>query len=166
METKVKTILSISGRPGLFELISQGKNMLIVESLIDKKRGPAYAKDKVVSLGDIAIYTQTKEMPLYEVLNLIKEKEQGKKIAQITKDANLLRKYFEEVLPDYDKEHVHPNDIRKLLSWYNILIEAGITDFPPAQENTEQEKENVAVSEENSEGTTAEDKETEEKTAE
>ncbi len=157
--------MSISGRPGLFELISQGKNMLIVESLIDKKRGPAYAKDKVVSLGDIAIYTQTKEMPLYEVLNLIKEKEQGKKIAQITKDANLLRKYFEEVLPDYEKELVHPNDIRKLLSWYNILIEAGITDFPPAQENTEQEKENAAP-EEGSEETTGEDKETEEKTAE
>ena len=73
----LKTILSISGKPGLFKLVSQGKNMLIVESLVDKKRVPAYAKDKVISLGDIAIYTDETEVPLHEVLTSVKNKENG-----------------------------------------------------------------------------------------
>lgn len=134
----LKTILSISGRPGLFKLISQGKNMLIVESLVDKKRVPAYAKDKVISLGDIAIYTTETEVPLHEVLTAIKEKEQGAALPQIPKDNEQLRTYLGEVLPAYDRDRVYPSDIRKLLSWYNILVNAGITDFAeaPAPEET------------------------------
>ena len=76
----LKTILSISGKPGLFKLVSHGKNMLIVESLTDKKRVPAYAKDKVISLGDIAIYTTETEVPLHEVLTSVKNKENGAKV--------------------------------------------------------------------------------------
>ncbi|KKB55855.1 DUF5606 family protein [Parabacteroides gordonii] len=128
----LKTILSISGKPGLFKLVSHGKNMLIVESLTDKKRVPAYAKDKVISLGDIAIYTTETEVPLHEVLTSVKNKENGAKVT-VPSDSKELRTYFAEVLPDFDRERVYPSDIKKLLSWYNILIGAEITDFTPEE---------------------------------
>lgn len=127
----LKTILSISGKPGLYKLVSRGKNMLIVESLVDKKRVPAYAKDKVISLGDIAIYTVDAEIPLHEVLTSVKNKENGEKVASLPSTPDQLRAYFAEVLPAFDRERVYPSDIKKLLSWYNLLIEGGITDFTP-----------------------------------
>lgn len=134
----LKTILSISGKPGLFKLVSQGKNMLIVESLVDKKRVPAYAKDKVISLGDIAIYTDETEVPLHEVLTSVKNKENGNLVSvNPTAKPEELRAFMAEVLPDFDRERVYPSDIKKLISWYNILINAGITDFTP-QENAEE----------------------------
>ena len=104
----LKTILSISGRPGLFRLVSHGKNMLIVESLTDKKKVPAYAKDKVISLGDIAIYTNDGEVPLHEVLTNIKNKENGEK-ASISTSAkgDELRAYMAEVLPEFDRDRVN-----------------------------------------------------------
>lgn len=141
----LKTILSISGKPGLFKLVSQGKNMLIVESLVDNKRVPAYAKDKVISLGDIAIYTIEAEVPLYEVLTSVKEKENGEKIAiNLNGKPDELRSYFAEILPSFDKERVYPSDIKKLLSWYNILVSAGITSFAP-EENAENEAEEATA---------------------
>ncbi|MDR1880209.1 MAG: DUF5606 domain-containing protein [Tannerellaceae bacterium] len=132
----LKTILSISGKPGLFKLISQGKNMLIVESLTDQKRIPVYAKDKVISLRDIAIYTGETEVPLHEVLTKVKEKENGEKSALELSSAKPddLRGYFAEILPDFDRERVYPSDIKKILSWYNLLIETGTTDFTPKEE--------------------------------
>ena len=138
----LKEILSMTGRPGLFKLVSQGKNMLIVESLIDGKRIPAYTKDKVVSLGDIAIFTETAEVPLGKVLEALKVKENGGVCSIDPKaDNDKLRNYLGEILPDYDRDRVYPSDIRKLLSWYNILINAQITDF------LEEEKEEVAATE-------------------
>lgn len=130
----LKTILSISGKPGLFKLVSHGKNMLIVESLADQKRVPAYAKDKVISLGDIAIYTDEAEVPLHEVLTSVKNKENGGQ-ASITTSAKPeeLRTYFAEILPNFDRERVYPSDIKKLIAWYNLLIAAGITDFTPEE---------------------------------
>ena len=126
----LKEILSVTGKPGLFKLVSQGKNMLIVESLIDGKRIPAYTKDKVVSLGDIAIFTETAEVPLGEVLEALKAKENAAVSSLDPKaDNDKLRKYMGEILPDYDRERVYPSDIRKLISWYNILINAEITEF-------------------------------------
>ena len=123
----LKTILSISGKPGLFKLVSHGKNMLIVESLADKKRVPAYAKDKVISLGDIAIYTNEAEVPLHEVLTNVKNKENGQQASVSTSaKPDELRAYFAEILPNFDRERVYPSDIKKLISWYNILIGAGI----------------------------------------
>ena len=135
----LKTILSISGRRGLFKLVSHGKNMLIVESLEDGKKVPAYAKDKVISLGDIAIYTVGAEVPLHEVLTSIKNKEKGEK-ASISTSAkpDELRAYLAEVLPEYDRERVYPSDIKKLISWYNILIGAGITEFTPEEPAAEE----------------------------
>lgn len=137
----LKTILSISGKPGLFKLVSQGKNMLIVESLADQKRIPAYAKDKVISLGDIAIYTDDEEVPLHEVLTSIKNKENGEKSSLTPAGAKPeeLRAYLAEVLPNFDRERVYPNDIKKLLNWYNLLIASGMTEFTP-EEVKEDEK--------------------------
>lgn len=130
----LKTILSISGRRGLFRLVSHGKNMLIVESLEDGKKVPAYAKDKVISLGDIAIYTEGAEVPLHEVLTSIKNKENGAKASiPTTAKPDELRAYLAEVLPEFDRERVYPSDIKKLIGWYNILIEAGVTDFTPVE---------------------------------
>jgi hypothetical protein len=126
----LKEILSVTGKPGLFKLVSQGKNMLIVESLIDGKRIPAYTKDKVVSLGDIAIFTETEEIPLGQVLESLKVKENGAVCSVDSKaDNDKLRKFMGEVLPEYDRDRVYPSDIRKLISWYNILINAQITEF-------------------------------------
>ena len=107
----LKTILSISGKPGLYKLISQGRNMLIVESLTDKKRFPAYGNEKIISLGDIAMYTDTDDVPLNE-----------------------LRAYLGEVLPTFDRDRVYLADIKKLISWYNLLVACGITDFEDTAE--------------------------------
>ncbi|MDO9154046.1 MAG: DUF5606 domain-containing protein [Paludibacter sp.] len=126
----LKEILSISGKPGLYKLVSKGKNMLIVESLTDGKRIPTFSKDKVISLGDIAMFTQTTEVPLGQVLENLKIKENGLICPIDSKaDNDTLRKYMTEILPDYDQERVYPSDIRKLIVWYNVLINNNLTDF-------------------------------------
>lgn len=126
----LKRILSIAGRPGLFRLVSQGKNMLIVESLQTGKRTPAYANDKVISLGDIAIYTTGDDMPLTDILETIKEKNDGQPIdIKALGDDKKIRDYFKEILPDFDEDRVYTNDIKKVFSWYNQLIAAGIDQF-------------------------------------
>lgn len=124
----LKRILSIAGRPGLFKLVNQGKNMLIVESLLNGKRTPAYARDKVVSLGDISIYTTDGDVPLANVLESIREKNDSKQV-DIKAPGIDIRKYFAEILPDFDEERVYTNDIKKVFSWYNQLIASGITEF-------------------------------------
>lgn len=138
----LKEILSITGKPGLYKLVSQGKNMLIVESLSDGKRMPAYASDKVVSLGDIAIFTDTSEMPLNEVLKSIFAKENGAVCSIDPKsDNDKLRKYLGEIISDYDRDRVYPSDIRKLLQWYNLLVNTGNTDFEVKREEDKKEAE-------------------------
>lgn len=124
----LKAILSISGKPGLYRLISSGKNMVIVESLVDSKKMPIYARDKVVSLEDISIYTENEdEVPLRKVLIAIDKKENG---ANSSIEANakpeILREYFEEVLPSFDRDRVYPTDIKKIITWYNILKAADV----------------------------------------
>ena len=136
----LKTILSISGKPGLYKLISQGKNMLIVESITpDKKRMPAYGNEKITSLADIAMYTNDSEVPLKDVLTSLKKKENAAVASIDPKKATVdeLRAYFTEILPDYDRDRVYPTDIKKLISWYKILVSNNITDF----EDTEAEEE-------------------------
>ncbi|MFV0329792.1 MAG: DUF5606 domain-containing protein [Dysgonomonas sp.] len=134
----LKTILSVSGKPGLYKLLSNSKNMIIVESLVDKKKIPVHPRDKVVSLGDISIYTETDDVPLKDILLSMKQKENGVKasIAPSSKPEEL-KKYFEEVLPEFDRDRVYPTDIKKMISWYNILIESGV-DFE-TEEKTEEE---------------------------
>ena len=126
------TILAISGKPGLYKLISRAKNSLIVEALDEtKKRFPTFGTDRIISLGDIAMFTETEDIALYKVLNAIKELEQGKTVSIDYKKASgkELQDYFTKVLPEWDRDRVHNSDIKKLLQWYNILIAAGFTDF-------------------------------------
>ena len=135
----LKEILSIAGKSGLFKHISQGKNMLIVESLIDGKRMPTYSSDKVIALGDIAIFTQTGEVPLATVLESVKMKENGAVCSIDPKsDNDKLRTYMSEILPNYDTDRVYPSDIRKLISWYNMLINKGITNFAIEEDKQEE----------------------------
>ncbi len=133
----LKTILSIAGRPGLFRLVNRGKNMLIVEAIATGKRTPAYAHDKVISLGDISIYTNEGDVPLSGVLETVKEKNDSKPvdIKGIGNDQQL-REYFATILPEYDEEKVYTTDIKKLLTWYNLLLAAGITEFAEKEEET------------------------------
>ncbi len=135
----LKTILSIAGRPGLFKLVSQGKNMLIVESLLTGKRTPAYAHDKVVSLGDISIYTTEGDVPLAEVFEKVKAKQNGQPVEVKTLDDADVRALFAEILPDFDDERVYTNDIRKLFNWYNQLLAVGITEFVEPEAETSEE---------------------------
>lgn len=145
----LKTILSISGRPGLFRLVSHGKNMLIVESLVDKRKIPAYAKDKVISLGDIAIYTNDSEVPLHQVLTNIKNKENGEKASIKTSSTpDELRAYMAEILPEFDRDRVYPSDIKKIIMWYNLLIASGINDFTPEETEAAQPAEEEKPQEE------------------
>lgn len=134
----LKKILSISGKPGLFKLVSQAKGMLIVESLLNGKRMPAYAHDKVTSLVDISIYTEGEDAPLREVFESIKQKEQGKTVQiQSSSDGAAYKEYLNTVLPDYDKERVYLSDIKRIINWYNLLVEKGLDDFKQDDENEE-----------------------------
>ena len=127
-----QTILAIAGKPGLYKLVSRGKNNLIVEILDSThRRMPAFANDRITSLGDIAMFTETDDVPLMDVLENLKKLEEGKKASVNEKKASgdELREYFTKVLPEWDRERVHISAIKKLISWYNILVENGITDF-------------------------------------
>ncbi len=131
-------ILSVSGKPGLYKLISTSKNLNIVESLLDGKRIPVYLTEKVVALDDVSIYTTGQDMPLREVFRKIKEKENGEKSVLGSKSSNgEVFRYFEEILPNYDTEKVYASDIKKILNWYNILINSGI-DFEQVEPNAEE----------------------------
>jgi hypothetical protein len=146
----LKEILTVSGKPGLYRMVSQGKNMMILESLTDKRRIPAYNRDKVISLGDISMYSVETETPLYQVLNGVKAKEEGNPVSidlhKATPDD--LRAYMVEILPDFDRSRVYPTDIKRMLNWYNTLLSVGITDFDPKkEENKEEEKEDPAKDE-------------------
>ena len=135
-----QTILSIAGKPGLFKHVSRGKMNLIVEALDEThKRMPAFATDRVTSLADIAMYTDAEDVPLMNILASIRDKEEGKEIAFDFKKVSSkeLREYFAQVLPDFDRDRVHDSDIKKLLTWYNILVKNGITDFEESMSPTE-----------------------------
>lgn len=138
----LKNILAITGKPGLYKLVSRGNNMLIVESLVDGKRMPTYARDKIVALSDVSMFTDADDIALSEVLTSAGKKEGLKAVAMDPKKATneQLQSWFDEVLPNWDRDRVYPSDIRKLIQWYNILINAGITDFTVEEEAKEEEK--------------------------
>ncbi|MDD2611282.1 MAG: DUF5606 domain-containing protein [Bacteroidales bacterium] len=134
----LKKIVAISGKPGLYKVLSQGKNILIVENLSDGKRMPAHSTDKVVALNDVSMFTKGEDKPLREILEALKAKENGAKASIDPKsDAESLRKFFEEIVPDFDRERVYPTDIKKLIQWYNILVETGHIDFSVKEEAEE-----------------------------
>lgn len=123
-------------------MISYGKSMLVVENLETKKRIPAYSRDRIVSLGDIAIYTTEEEVPLGKVLEAIRDKFEAKPLdLEKYKTDDQLDAFFKEVLPTYDEERVYKSDIRKLMGWYNLLINAGITDYSKKEEEEKEDKE-------------------------
>ena len=133
-------ILAIAGKPGLYKLVSRGNNNLIVEALdATHKRMPAFATDRITSLSDIAMFTETDDVPLMDVLENLKNLEGGKKASINEKKASgeELRAYFSKVLPEWDQDRVQNSHIKKLITWYNILIEAGITDFKDPEPETE-----------------------------
>ena len=135
-----QTILAISGKSGLYKLISRGKNNLIVEALDDThRRMPAFATDRITSLADIAMFTETDDIPLMDVLENLKTLEEGKKASVDPKKASSkeLQDYFTKVLPEWDRDRVQNSHIKKLITWYNILIEAGITDFKEEMQPTD-----------------------------
>jgi len=132
----LKKILSISGKPGLFKLVSSSNSNLIVESLIDGKRFPAYASAQIIALDDIAIYTESEDMPLREVFKLISDKTNGEKAISHKESANAIKAYMEEVLPEYDQDRVYVSDMKKLFQWFNILQDKGLLNFE--EEETEE----------------------------
>ncbi|MDE6452144.1 MAG: DUF5606 domain-containing protein [Odoribacter sp.] len=131
----LKEILSISGKPGLQKLVSNSSNAIIVESLIDGKRFPAYSNSKIIALEDISIYTEQEDIPLKEVFKRIYDKEGGKAILSHKEANEKIIAYFNEIVPEYDKDRVYTSDMKKVIQWYNLLTAKGLLNF------TEEEKE-------------------------
>ena len=137
-----ETILAIAGKPGLYKLVSHGKNNLIVEALdATHRRQPAFGSDRITSLNDIAMFTDEDDVPLTDVLESMKNVEGGKKSSVDYKKASgdELREYFAKILPNFDRARVQNSHIKKLIQWYNILIENGISEFKDAEAETAEE---------------------------
>lgn len=135
-------ILSIGGKPGLYKLVTQTRTGFVAESLLDKKRITVGMRSNVSILSEIAIYTLEEELPLREVFLKIQDKEKGNKTSVSHKDEKMkLEEYFFEVLPKYDEDRVYASDIKKIIQWYNLLHEHGITEFADEEEKEEASKE-------------------------
>lgn len=133
----LKGILAISGQQGLFKLVAESKNNIIVESLETGKRMPAYSTSKISALEDIAIYTDSADIPLKDVFKAIADKENGGATLSHKESSGKLKTYFGEVLPEYDRDRVYISDIKKVLLWYNILQEKDMLDFSEDDESEE-----------------------------
>lgn len=139
----METILAISGKPGLYKLVSSSNTGLIIEILDEsKKRTPVFPTDRVTSLADIAMYTDSEDIALWKVLKNLGEKEGNKECLFNYKKASKteLHDFFSQVLPSYDRDRVHDGDIKKLIQWYNILIKNGFTDFEALLSNEQTEE--------------------------
>lgn len=137
----LETILAISGKPGLYRLVSRGNRNLIVETMDGThKRQPAFGTDRIISLADIAMYTDEEEVPLRQVLTNIKNREKGAVVSSVdykTASKEQLFEFMGEVLPTFDHDRVHASDVKKLIQWYNILIQNDITDFEEKLQETQ-----------------------------
>jgi hypothetical protein len=138
-------ILSISGKPGLFKMLAQTKNGLVVESLLDGKRFTAFSHERISTLEEISIYTEDEDMPLKDVLKAIYDKQDGKAAISHKSDGSELKTFFEEAIPEYDKENVYVSDIKKVIGWYNTLVEHELISF--TEEKEEKKDEEVEESE-------------------
>jgi hypothetical protein len=141
----LKGIIAIAGRPGLFKVVAQGKNNVIVESMIDKKRFPAYASEKISTLEDISIFTKDEDVKLTDVLSSLYDKNKGETGISHKEDIKALEKEFKNHLPNYDSDRVYQSDIRKVFQWYNLLLKANLLK----PEETEISSEEIKVSKEN-----------------
>ncbi len=139
---RLDKVLSIGGKPGLFKLITQTRSGFVAESLLDGKKISVGLRSNVSILSEIAIYTLEEELPLREVFQKIQLKEKGAKTSISHKSEKIqLEEYFFEVLPNYDEDRVYVSDIKKVIQWYNLLHENGITDFSPDDEEASSEEE-------------------------
>ncbi len=136
----LEKILSIGGKPGLYQLKTQTRTGFLAESLLDGKRISVSARHNVSLLSEIAIYTLTEEVPLGDVFHKISEKEDGKKTISHKAPKIELEEFFFEVLPEYDEERVYASDIKKIVQWYNLRTEKGITDFSKASSDSSEEE--------------------------
>lgn len=135
----LREILAITGKPGLFKIINHSGKSLIVEELTTGKKFPVSPRDRVVSLGDVAMYTEEGERQLGEILDVIYTSKKGEKIdMQSAKDR--LKEEFEVFVPDFDKERVHDSDIKKLFNWYNLLVDKGFSEFKEKEVEKEEKK--------------------------
>lgn len=133
-------ILSISGKPGLYQLKTQTRTGLLAEALADGKRITVSARQNVSLLSEIAIYTLTEEVPLRDIFTKIFEKENGGEAISHKSSKDELEEYFFNILPDYDEDRVYPSDIKKVLQWYNLLTKKGITNFSETDADTSEEE--------------------------
>ena len=130
-------ILSIAGKNGLFKVITQGKNAVIVESLVDGKRIPAFGNEKISSLEEISVFTNDEDRPLKDVFRAFYEKLEAKPALVLKSDNATLKKFFLTMVPEYDQDRVYVSDMKKMVSWYNLLLEHNLLDF--TDETTEGE---------------------------
>ena len=133
----LKEILSIAGRPGLYKTITQAKNGVIVESLSEGKRFTAFSHERISSLEEISIFTEEEDMPLVDVFKMMFEKLEGKQAIDPKSGKEELNKFFDEMVPEYNKERVYTSDIKKVIAWYNVLVEKGMLEFPEEEEKEE-----------------------------
>ena len=132
----LKGILAISGQPGLFKMVTETKNSIIVESLLNGKRIPAYSSSKISALTDISIFTQTGEIQLSELFNRIK---QNSKAISLKASANEIKSAFGEVLPEYDQDRVYVSDMKKIFQWYELLNDLNLLVEPEVEPSDEKE---------------------------
>ncbi len=133
----LKEIMSISGKPGLYKMVAQAKNGIIVESIVDQKRLQAFSHDKISSLEEISIFTESGDKPLKEILAAFHGKLEGKPAPDFKNDNEKVKAFFAEMLPDYDKERVYVSHMQKIVSWYNLLVEHDLLDFSQEEETIE-----------------------------
>jgi hypothetical protein len=148
-------ILSIAGKSGLFRVVSQAKNAVIVESLIDNKRFPAFGHEKISSLEEISVFTYGDDMPLKAVFKALFEKLEGKPAMDHKSDNAALKQFFIGIVPEYDQERVYVSDIRKMINWYNLLLQHQLLDFT-------EEKAEESTAETTTDATTADQEQTSE----
>ncbi|UZH54841.1 DUF5606 domain-containing protein [Salinimicrobium tongyeongense] len=136
---KLDKVLSISGKPGLYELKAQTRGGFVAESMLDGKKISVSMRHNVSLLSEIAIYTYSEEIPLREVFQKIYDKENGTEAISHKESKAKLEEYFSEVLPEYDEDRVYISDIKKIIQWYNLLVSKGVTDFSKGDENASEE---------------------------
>lgn len=132
----LKKILAISGKPGLYKLVSNTGNALIVESLVDGKRFPAYAASKVISLDDISVFTEEEDVPLRDIFKAFYTGLEGKEGINHKDESKNITDFFGKLVPTYDKDRVYVSDMRKMIQWYNLLLSKNVLDFSVKSEET------------------------------
>ncbi|TLF45749.1 DUF5606 family protein [Maribacter aurantiacus] len=138
----LEKILSVAGKPGLYKLITQTRTGFVAESLLDGKKISVGLRSNVSVLSEIAIYTLDEELPLRDVFLKIQEKENGEKTSVSHKDEKIkLEEYFFEILPNYDEDRVYTSDIKKIIQWYNLLVENDLADFSKEETKDTEKKE-------------------------